>query len=154
MGHELHITRRNVWSDKGNDIKFEEFVNYVKNDPEFTHPGKNGEEFAEWKSPTTEYESWIWFYDGNIYSKNPEPELINKMVAIAKTLKATAQGDDGEIYISATEIQRDDGHSRLSADGASQNGANRSGMSLGKKMLIAFLLGCVLLGLRLVIFRR
>jgi hypothetical protein len=38
-----------------------------------------------------------WF-KGNIYSKSPDDAIIDKMVAIAKELGATVQGDDGEIY--------------------------------------------------------
>jgi hypothetical protein len=154
MGHELHITRRKVWSDKGDSIQFEEFVNCVRNDPEFTHPGRNGEEFAEWRSAKTGCESWLWYYDGNIYTKNPEPELINKMVAIAKILKATAQGDDGEIYISATEVQWDKAPSSSPAGRVPQSGPAPGQWPLWKILIAAFLLVCVLLALKFLIFKK
>ena len=43
-------------------------------------------------------EPWLDWHDGAIYSKNADPALIDKMVAIARQLHARVQGDDGEIY--------------------------------------------------------
>lgn len=104
MGYDFHITRREYWFDEGEEIALEEFVGYVRDDGEFRYPGVNGDRFADWRSPKSGYESWLSWGNGQIDTKNPAPEFIDKMVAIAQRLRAKVQGDEGEIYLSATEI--------------------------------------------------
>jgi len=155
MGYFLHITRRQHWVDQGDDISFDEFVAYVRSDSEFTYPSQLGDDFADWRSPRTGYDSWLFWNSGQIDTKNPETEFIDKMVAIAKSLGAKVQGDDGEVYLSANEVLKDE---------ADQNPAPQLPTtvawsppaffrwSLWKQLLAAFAFGCVLLGLKLLIF--
>lgn len=105
MSYELHITRRKHWPDCGDDILREEFESYVRRDVEFIYPSEMGPDYAEWISPTTGYESWLCWEDGQIQTKNPEPEFIDKIVAIAHAFNAVAQGDDSEVYLSSTTIR-------------------------------------------------
>jgi len=102
MGYELHLTRRTLWFDEGNDITKEEFVDYVKSDPEFSYPGQCGEDYADWKSPTGRYITWLCWTNGQLITKNPEAEFVDKMVMIATKLNAKVQGDDGETYQSSS----------------------------------------------------
>ena len=102
MGYELHITRRKQWFDEGDDITKEEFMTYVRSDPEFAYPGEGGDEFADWKSPAGNYVTWLWWVEGRVITKNPEAEFVDKMVSVAKKLNAKVQGDDGETYQSST----------------------------------------------------
>lgn len=102
MGYELHITRRKQWMDDGDDISKEEFIAYVRSDPEFAYPGEGGDDMADWKSPTGGYTTWLWWFEGRVVTKNPEAEFVDKMVAVAKKLNAKVQGDDGETYQSST----------------------------------------------------
>ena len=151
MGYDFHITRRKQWFDEGDDIAHDEFVGYVRGDAEFRYPGENGDMFANWRSPTSGYESWLSWNNGQIETKNPSPEFINKMVAVSQRLSAKVQGDDGEIYLSATET-REEGEEDLTA---SKDGAGTFAFQqwpLWKKLGAAFLLGCVLLALKLLIF--
>ncbi len=104
MGYELHITRRKQWFDEGDDITKEEFVAYVRFDPEFSYPGEGGDDFADWMSPSGGYTTWLQWFDGRILTKNPEAVFVDKMVSIAAKLNATTQGDDGETYRSSTDI--------------------------------------------------
>ena len=83
MGYDIHITRRKLWFDKGDDIARDEFARHVRSDLEFRYPGENGDDYADWRSPKTGYESWLCWSDGQIDTKNPEPEFIDKMVAVA-----------------------------------------------------------------------
>jgi hypothetical protein len=153
MGYDLHITRREQWIDEGDDITFEEFVSHVRGDAEFTYPGQLGDDSADWRSPKSAYESWLCWSDGQIYTKNPEPEFINKMVTVARALGAKAQGDDGEVYLSATEIQRDDPPAAATPSvTAPPPSPAFLRWPLWKQMIAAFLLGCVLLTLKLLIF--
>ncbi len=98
MGYDLHITRREDWSDEGFDITAEEWVQYVHKDPELKIKGVNGPCYAVWSGQSEHSEPWLDWANGQIYAKNPDSPLIDKMIAIAKQLGATVQGDDGEIY--------------------------------------------------------
>jgi hypothetical protein len=98
MGYDFHITRRNSWADEGDDITFAEFTNYVCLDCEFRYPGQSGDDCADWCGPESTYEYWLCWSDGEIYTKHPAPEFIEKMVIVARSLHAKVQGDDGEVY--------------------------------------------------------
>jgi len=152
MGYDLHITRRKLWFDKDDDIALDEFIGHVRSDTEFRYPGENGEDYADWRSPKSSYESWLCWSDGQIFTKNPEPEFIDKMVNVARQLRAKVQGDDGEVYLSATEIQKEE----LEAPSTVSVPARRPFVffqwPLWKQLIAAFLLGCVLLALKLLIF--
>jgi hypothetical protein len=151
MGYDIHITRRKFWPDEGDDIEFDEFVQLIRGDTEFRYPGENGDDYADWRSPKSEYESWLCWSDGQIHTKNPEPEFIDKMVAVSRALGAAVQGDDGEVYLSATEIQKES-EPPASAAPAVQTPLAFFRWPLWKQLIAAFLLGCVLLGLKLLIF--
>jgi hypothetical protein len=98
MGYDLHITRRKDWSGTGNDITAQEWLAYVKKDPELLISPENGATFALWNGKSEYPDPWLDWSGGNIYTKNPDQALIDKMVAIAGDLHAVVQGDDGEIY--------------------------------------------------------
>ena len=98
MGYDLHITRRNDWSANGYDITAAEWLAYVERDPELSLWPENGPHMARWSGKSKHSEPWLDWFKGNIYSKNPDEALIQKMVHIARALDAKVQGDDGEIY--------------------------------------------------------
>ncbi len=152
MGYDIHITRRKFWPDEGDDIEFDEFVQLVRGDTEFRYPGENGDDYADWRSPKSGYESWLCWSDGQIHTKNPEPEFIDKMVAVSRALRAAVQGDDGEVYLSATEIQKEQSQPPTSSAPAVQTPPAFFRWPLWKQLIAAFLLGCVLLALKLLIF--
>jgi hypothetical protein len=152
MGYDLHIMRRKLWLDTGDEIALEEFVQYVRADPEFRYPGENGDDYADWRSPTSGYESWLCWADGQIHTKNPEPEFIDKMVAVARQLQAKVQGDDGEVYLSATEIQKEPSAVISPASQPVRTPPEFVRWPLWKQLVAAFLLGCLLLALKLLIF--
>ncbi len=152
MGYELHITRRKFWFEKGDDIEFEEFVNQVCLDTEFRYPGQNGNHYADWRSPSSGYESWLCWSDRQVHTKNPELEFIEKMVAVAQEFCAKVQGDDGEVYLSATEIQGEEAQPSSPAVTVKQDTWSVFRWPLWKQLIAAFLLGCVLLALKLLLF--
>src|SRR5262249_11051983 len=98
MGYDLHITRRKVWSDIGDDITADEWLAFVRNDPDLRLHLENGPHFAMWIGQPGN-EGWLNWEAGEILSKNPDAALIEKMVVIAHQLGATVQGDDGERYV-------------------------------------------------------
>jgi len=116
MGYDVHITRKEEWSDRGgNDISLAEWLAYVRSDPEMRLDGhgevrpKNGEflraeasSLCVWTgySRHVEGERMAWFalYRGSIVVKNPDPEILRKMYQISGALKARVQGNEGEFY--------------------------------------------------------
>lgn len=104
MGYDLHITRAKSWSENaGHKISSDEWLAYVADDPELSISGQNGPYFAAWSGKSEYPDPWLDWFDGNIYSKNPDEALIDKMVQIARQLHARVQGDDGELYTSGRE---------------------------------------------------
>ena len=98
MGYDLHITRRADWSETGNDITTDEWLAYVRTHPGWKINGENGAYFATWERAGESEACWLDWHEGNLYTKDPTPELIAQMLAIAATFGARVQGDDGEFY--------------------------------------------------------
>ena len=98
MGYDLHITRRANWSGTGDDISAEEWLSFVASDPELHLRPESGPFFAVWSGPSTLSDPWLDWFNGEIRTKNPDQPLVNKMVAVASSLGAVVQGDDGEVY--------------------------------------------------------
>ena len=98
MGYDLHITRRKDWSATGDDITSTEWLTYVERDPELSLWPENSPYMARWNGKSKHSDPWLDWFKGNIYTKNPDEALIEKMTHIARALDAKVQGDDGEIY--------------------------------------------------------
>ena len=115
MGYDLHITRKEDWCDKDNDISFDEWMSVVAADPEMRLDGYAEARLPDGKLLRTEspglavWTAWshhgedgnmAWFdiWKGNIEVKNPDEEVRRKMWRLAQVLKARVQGDDGECY--------------------------------------------------------
>ena len=98
MGYDLHITRRPVWTDDdGPQITLAEWKVYVESDNEVRADTANGPTAFLWTAHPKE--PWPLCWDrGELYTKNPDPVTICKLVTVAGRLSATVQGDDGEIY--------------------------------------------------------
>ena len=99
MGYDLHITRRKNWSEAGHDISLEEWLAYVEKDPELSLSRGDAPGFAKWNGKSKRTDPWLDWFGGNVYTKNPDEPLIDKMIAIARALGAQVQGDDDEIYL-------------------------------------------------------
>ena len=117
MGYDIHITRKESWSDEDpkNEITLEEWNNYVSGDSEMrrddsaesiTLSGETVLNVNDGLAVWTRYSqhgindnyAWFDFRQGKITVKNPDAEIRNKMIDIAIALKAKVQGDDDEIY--------------------------------------------------------
>jgi hypothetical protein len=98
MGYDLHITRRPVWTDDdGPQITLEEWKAYVESDNEVRPDTVNGLTYFLWTAHPKE--PWPLRWDrGELYAKNPDEITIRKLVTVAGRLRATVQGDDGEVY--------------------------------------------------------
>jgi hypothetical protein len=126
MGLELHITRKENWYDKdpGTDISLAEWIQYVTQDPEFRLDGyaqvelPDGQVFgtedegiAVWtaysQDGVNQHHAWFTYFQGNVSVKNPDQEIINKMVAIAQALGANVQDDEGGLYEKESYLDRE-----------------------------------------------
>jgi len=98
-GYDAHITRKANWSDDmGPRISFTEWQRYVRSDPQVKRDPLNtkndfivnlpGESFPMWFNPDV----------GEVYTKDPSPKALMKLIEIATKLSARVQGDDGEFY--------------------------------------------------------
>lgn len=99
MGYDLHITRKESWADPdGPVLTLDEWLHYVASDKEISRDADNSEHDFLFTRGAFTAPLW-WRPDlGEIYTKNPDDLLIEKMVEIAKRLKARVLGDDDEEY--------------------------------------------------------
>lgn len=117
MGYDVHITRRDNWVDENDPrvISLEEWKDLVANDPEMrldnfaeatTAKGESIYVESDGLSVWTKYSgdgldgghAWFDYDNGEIVVKNPDDEILVKMIEIAGKLNAKVQGDEGEIY--------------------------------------------------------
>lgn len=123
MGYDVHVTRRNQWSDEhGDEITRAEWLAYVGADSSMRLEKKaivrnaEGAEFsvedetlAVWKDwPNRQEgrnEAWMWLGHGNVMAKNPDEFMLRKMFLIADALGAKVQGDEGETYNSLGQME-------------------------------------------------
>lgn len=99
MGYDLHVTRAIDWTaNEGLAITSNEWLDLVEADKELWRDPANGPYAARMSSKT-----WFDWFEGNIFTTDPEPATVRKMLDIAQHLSAAVQGDDGEFYDSASQ---------------------------------------------------
>ena len=104
MGYDLHITRAANWGENhGLEISAEEWLAIVSEDPELRPDLSNGPFAAAWNSPDSEQVGWFDWYEGTVFTTDPDGPIVGKMVSLARLLAGKVQGDDGEAY----ESQKD-----------------------------------------------
>ncbi len=98
MGYDLHITRKEFWSDEeGPSISFEEWISYAASDKDIENDAINGKhDFLYVNHPIEPIP--LWWNEGEVYTKNPDKDTVKKLIEIAKSLSARVVGDDGESY--------------------------------------------------------
>jgi hypothetical protein len=97
VGYELHIHRADEWyhSDQ-RPITAEEWLAVVAAGPELRIDERSGPYFAVWPGPCR-YPGGTWF-EGRVFTKNPDRATLAKMLELAGRLGARVQGDHGEFY--------------------------------------------------------
>lgn len=99
MGYDLHITRAESWSENdGAKTSADEWLALVARDPELTIMAEHGPHFATWSGASVNPGAWFDWFDGDVFTKNPDSATLRKMIALANLLGARVQGDDGELY--------------------------------------------------------
>jgi hypothetical protein len=95
MGYDLHISRRKDWADSTGpaitELEWRMLID-ADRDLKIVDPLNN---------PNVAIlgdEIWFDWSDGQVFTKNPDRQTLQKMLKIANRLGANVQGDDGEIY--------------------------------------------------------
>jgi hypothetical protein len=94
MGYDLHITRAIDWTDNtGLEITPEEWLRTAKADAELDSDPGHGPYAVRYRA-----KAWFDWFEGNVFTTDPDRPTVAKMLAIARSLDGIVQGDDGEIY--------------------------------------------------------
>ncbi|MEM9883421.1 MAG: hypothetical protein AAF800_10925 [Planctomycetota bacterium] len=110
MGYDLHITRTDLSVDPSPDpITESEWRSVVEADPDLDFDASSPHGFVIWRGPSRHAEPWFQLVTSYVYSKNPDPPVIQKMLDLAARLNAFVQGDDGEVYREAGRVDFPDG---------------------------------------------
>lgn len=100
MGYDVHITRAEDWSDsQDHPISAEEWDAYAASDPTLRRDGAyhaDSPHFFDWRVGGTE--TWLDWFEGAVYTKNPPQDVRAAMFVVATSLDARVQGDEGEWY--------------------------------------------------------
>lgn len=98
-GYDVHITRKPFWADEsGPEITIEQWQAYLRLDRQVAPDATNSSEDFLVALPGQSFPLWSNPQLGELYTKNPTPQAIRKLQAIAQALDARVQGDDGEFY--------------------------------------------------------
>ena len=105
MGYDVHITRAEFWAQNdGSEISGDEWLRLVELDSDLRIDTANGTLFAIMEQSPGHQPAWFDWFEGNVYTKNPDRRTLEKMLHIADALGATVQGDDGETYASVDDL--------------------------------------------------
>lgn len=106
MGYEIHIHRRDHWTDDGADISMEEWLTYCRTDETLRAEGTitfATEDGDEVEGPVM---AWgpegvgaaFYHYRGAVTTKLTSDAVAAKASQIAQVMGARAKGDEGEVY--------------------------------------------------------
>ena len=151
MAYDLHIVRTKDWTMAADKPVTKQDVDALI--------GSDGElkwsttDYVDMKGATgavTRYwmiawrgQPCFWWYRDQIQCSDPDHAQQAKLVGMADALDALVMGDDGEEYPLAT---------MEASVAASPNAPRKQPWPLWKQLVVAFLIGCVLLGLKVLIF--
>src|SRR4051812_39212729 len=110
MGYELHIIRKTNWEDHEEEsvITLDEWFQYVEQDEElertdFMEKRLSDESvirhdtigFVIWNGYKGSTYDAVWFdyNNGTVYTKNPDDEIVAKLIDMAHALNGKVQGD-------------------------------------------------------------
>ena len=109
MGYDVHITRKSKWHGEGPDITLDEWLGYIASDASMRLDGYaeatttagdvlriEDPSMAVWTGYTGHGRdgsmAWFWHSRGSIVVKNPDPEILDKMVCIAQSVERHRAG--------------------------------------------------------------
>jgi hypothetical protein len=155
MAYDLHIVRTEDWTEAANaPVTKQDVDTLIAGDSELAW---SKTDYVDMKDDsgrgTTRYymitwrgKSRFWWYRDQIRCSGPDDEQTAKLVQMARALNAYAVGDEGEIYPVEKKL------TTAGAPPAVTVPQGRKSRPLWKQLVAAFLLGCVLLGLKILVF--
>ncbi|RZF50507.1 hypothetical protein EXE30_12805 [Acinetobacter halotolerans] len=105
-GYNVYITKKEFYLNEGKCITPVEWRSYLETDPFVIVDPHNSEQDFIVSVNEQVFPLWYSYDSCDLFTKNPSPEAINKMIEIAKMLNATVQGDELEIYITPDNVIR------------------------------------------------
>jgi len=151
MGFDVYITRAELPEQSGqHPISELEWKGLVESDSSLTISPDEHCDRRTSDGRIERFQMVVWtahpgrppfmLIDGAVRIKSPDEATLQKMVEMAKRLGARVMGESGEVYPETTEEVRP------------VQPAGSARWPLWKQVLLAFLLGCILLALKLLIF--
>ena len=159
MPYDIHIVRTKDWLEASSaPITKEDVDALIASDPELEWSTTDYVDMGYADAVTRYYmikwrgEPCFWWYEDQVQCSNPDDAQRVKLVQIAKAVNGYAVGDGGEMY-------GDDGRVDYPAAPVAPAPSPPRKPAfllwpLWKQLLVAFLLGCVLLALKLLIFEK
>ena len=87
MGYDVHITRKKDWAaEDGPVITAEEWLAYVATDPQLRLDPASKRYSVTLDIQSQYPDPWLEWFEGDIYSKNPDEATRTKMLQIAAAL--------------------------------------------------------------------
>jgi hypothetical protein len=106
MGYDLHISRAEDWSDNADaPITLGEWTAIATADADLVLDRENGEGFYLVRGLREDGgDAWFDWFDGDVFTKNPDRATLAKMLELADRIDGKVQGDDGELYDSPGDL--------------------------------------------------
>lgn len=99
MGYDLHVTRASHWTrTAGSQITEDEWTKVSTADPDLQQDQSNGANAVVWVDAEGQRRGWFDWYDGVVYTTDPDRATVAKLMELATRLGARVQGDSGEFY--------------------------------------------------------
>jgi hypothetical protein len=151
MAYDLHIVRTEDWTQAASaPITKQDVDALIAADSELAWSATDYVDMSDEAGGSTRYymitwrgEPCFWWYRDQIQCSGPDETQVSKLVRMARALNGYAVGNDGVIYPLEQQIAPP---TYTPTPPAAQR------WPLWKQLLAAFLLGCVLLALKLLIF--
>jgi hypothetical protein len=159
MSYDIHIVRTKDWLEASSaPITKEDVDALIASDPELEWSTTDYVDMGEAGAATRYYmikwrgEPCFWWYEDQVQCSNPDEAQQVKLAQMARAVNGYAVGDNGEVY---GDDGRVDYPAAPVAPAPSPPGKPAFLLwPLWKQLLVAFLLGCVLLALKLLLFER
>lgn len=149
MAYDLHIVRTKDWTRAASaPIAKEEVDSLIVADAELAWFTTDYVDMVEAGASTRYYmitwrgEPCFWWYRNQVKCAGPSEAQVSKLLQMARILNAQVVGDDGEVY----PLEQQTSSTGKLAPSKAQR------WPFWKQLLAAFLMGCILLVLKLLIF--
>ena len=159
MGYDLHIVRTEDWTQAANaPITRPEVDSLITSDPELGWSTTSYMDMADDAGAVTRYYAINWhgepcffWYRDQIECSIPDEAQTAKLVQMSRALSEYVVGDDGEMYPLEPEAEPTTLPYLTTLPTPTIRRAPKP-WPLWKRLIVAFLLGCVLLALKLLVF--